>query len=481
MKNLNKIITVVILSLFVNFSFAGELESYKIKFKINGISDTIVYLGHHYGNKNIVVDTANVDKNGSGVFKGTKKLNGGIYFIVMPSFNNNFFEIVVDKDMDFSFETDTVNFVESMKIKSSEENQVFNDYQKFMIINNKYSGELRQALIKNKSNADSTKYYKDKSINLDKKVKDYWANIQEKYPDYLISVMIRAMQMVEVPESGIDKNNPKKDSLEAVYAHNYRKNHFFDNIDFSDDRILRTPIFHKTFEYFVKRAVIQTPDSLIKASQKLIKLAEANDNLYRYIVIYMLNYYEESHLMNMDKLFVSVAEDYYLSGKAEWSDSTFISKLSKRVKEIKPNLVGNLARDLKLQTPDKNFVRMHEIEADYLVLIFWETNCGHCKKIVPKLFKEYQEKLKSKNTKVYSIYTQIEEEAWTNFIEHKELYDDGWYNVYDKYRFSNFRYYYDISSTPIIYLLDSDKKIIGKRLTVEQISDMIDRLNKFKK
>jgi hypothetical protein len=75
------------------------------------------------------------------------------------------------------------------------------------------------------------------------------------------------------------------------------------------------------------------------------------------------------------------------------------------------------------------------------------------------------------DVQVLAIYTQLEREPWEKFIEDKELFD--WINAYDKYYFTNFRNNYDIYSTPTIYLLNKDKKIIGKRLAVEQIEKMI--------
>ncbi len=106
MKNLKRIFAVIILSLLVNISFAGGDKGYKVKFKINGISDTIVYLGHHYGDKIFAVDTAKIDESGSGIFQGNKKLDGGIYIVIMPSINSKSFEIIIDKDQNFSLETD---------------------------------------------------------------------------------------------------------------------------------------------------------------------------------------------------------------------------------------------------------------------------------------------------------------------------------------------------------------------------------------
>lgn len=468
-----------LISLLTLSTIAGNSkDNYKIKFKINGIKDTIVYLGHYYGDKKFAVDTANVNSKGEGTFSKNKLLPGGIYFIIMPSMHNTFFEIIIDKDQNFELETDTTNFIKNMKLKGSEENQVFYNYQKFMIEKSAESSKLRTSIRNNKDNADSSKIYKEKLKKVDKEVKDYWANIEKKYPEYLISKIVKSMQEVEIPKPNIDKNNPKKDSLEWAFKYNYYKNHYFDNIGFDDSRMLRTPIFYNKLNTYVTKILLQNPDTLIKAAHKMINEAKADSEMYKYILIYWLNYYEESHLMGMDKLFVDIAENYYLKGKAEWSDSTFLSKLSDRVTKLKPNLVGNIAPDLKLETPDGKYVRLLEINSKYIVIIFWEPHCGHCKKAVPKLFKLFKDDLKAKGVSVYAVYTQNEAEPWTDFIEQKDLNNDKWYNVYDKYNFSNFRNLYDIYSTPTIYLLDKNKKIIAKRLDVDQIQQMIDRLEK---
>jgi hypothetical protein len=39
---------------------------------------------------------------------------------------------------------------------------------------------------------------------------------------------------------------------------------------------------------------------------------------------------------------------------------------------------------------------------------------------------------------------------------------------------------YDIYSTPVVYVLDKDKKILAKRLDVEQIEEFLDHQMKLK-
>ena len=77
------------------------------------------------------------------------------------------------------------------------------------------------------------------------------------------------------------------------------------------------------------------------------------------------------------------------------------------------------------------------------------------------------------------MYTQVKEyDEWIQFIEENAI--DDWINAYDPYGWSKFRDKYDIYSTPTIYILDKDKKIIAKRLDVEKIQEFIEGYEKFK-
>lgn len=44
-------------------------------------------LGHHFGDKNSIIDTAKINTSGWMEFKNKEAVPGGIYFIVLPSKN----------------------------------------------------------------------------------------------------------------------------------------------------------------------------------------------------------------------------------------------------------------------------------------------------------------------------------------------------------------------------------------------------------
>ncbi|MBE9469133.1 MAG: redoxin domain-containing protein [Bacteroidetes bacterium] len=472
MKNLIKL--VLILSVIFVSTYQSLADGYKIKVKINGLKDTTIYLGYHFGDKNFVLDTTNVNNKGEGVFTGKKNLERGIYLIILPE--KSFFELIIDKDQDFSVETDTSskaeNFVKKLKIKGSKENLEFNDYQKFMIVQSEKIGFLRKKMQLNKENKDSLEIYKQKIKDTDKDVKNKWGEIIKNNPEALLSKIINSLNEVIVPDAPLDENGNKIDSL---FAYHYYKNHFFDNVDFTDDGLLRSPIFFYKLNQFFKKVIIQIPDSVNIEAEKIIEKSKADKDVFQYVLQFIFNYANSSNIMGMDKTFVFLAEEYYLSGQATWVDSSFVEKIRDRVNELTPNLIGNLAPELKMTTYDEKFVSLHQVKAEYTVLIFWDPDCGHCKKDLPKLHELYQ-KYWEKGVEVFSVYTQVDFKEWKKFLVDKGLTD--WLNVYDPYNFSDFRNKYNVVSTPLVYVLDKDKKIIAKRIdidTVEKIlSDKID-------
>lgn len=476
---MKSIFLLIFLASGIATSFAQS--GYSIKGKIKGLRDTLVYLGNHYGNKQYVKDTTWVDKEGNFVFAGEKKLDGGIYLIVLP--NKKYFEILIDKEQNFSFETDTTaEQVENMKIKGSEENTAFYKYLRFISQQHKKADPIRQRISKinedtlaaKTSKKDSLKILQDKITAIDNEVKKYKSDYIKANPGTFLSVIFKAQDEVEVPEAPILPNG-RKDSL---FPYRYYKAHYWDNVSLSDDRLLRSPIFHNKLKYYLEKVVIQHQDSIIKETDKLVEKTAGNKETFKYVVWYITTTYETSQIMCFDAVFVHMVEKYYVTWKAYWVDSVQNQKIIHRGMTLKPLLCNKPAPPMIMQdTLDKN-ISLYEVKAKYTVVVFWDPDCGHCQKVVPKLNEAYNSKLKAKGVAVYSVDIEDIDDKWRKFIREKNL---NFINVHDKYKQYYLRQLYDIYSTPVIYLLDENKRIKGKRLDVDQIEGFIDFLEKQKK
>ncbi len=462
----------ILISFFATAIFA---QSYEIKVNIQGLSDTVIYLGHHFGEKKYVIDTTTIDSKGNAVFRGDKELNRGIYLVVMPSRGMNYFEVLVADNKSFSIETDTANYVENMKIKGCKENILFNEYQKEMAGIQERRTELSKEYEAVKDNEEERKLVSDKMRALNEERVEYMDKVIEKNPKTFFSKILLAMKDVEIPDPPKDKNGVITDS---TFQYRYYKSHYFDYIDFTENGLLRTPIYEGKLNYYFDKMVVPLIDSLLPEANGIItKAYEAGDSLmFQFTASHLLHYFETSKVMGYDAVFVDIAEKWYLSGKAEWADSAFLSKLTERVEKITPTKLGATAYNLqRMQSVDDKYYNLHSVEADYTVLVFFEPHCGHCKKEVPKLMDYYRDTLKPMNVKIFTVYTQYDKDEWKEFLDDKNLYEEGWYNIWDgPYPHSKFRDFYDIYSTPVVYVLDKEKKIIGKRIGVENIKSLIE-------
>ncbi len=447
-------------------SFA-KADGYNIKVHIDGLADSTVYLGYYFGDKQYVKDTLKLDKKANGTFKGNKKLEGGIYFVLVPG--NTIFELMIDNEQDFSVSTkftkDAGDLTKYLESEGSDEVKMYVDYQQFMISQNAKATELRKRLTKTK---DDEKAVKDSLALLYEEVKARWDDIETNHQKSLLAAVLRINKDIDIPDFPRDADGKV---LDSAFQYKFYKKHFFDNVDFQDARMLRTQFFQPKIDRYFEKMILQAPDTIIKESKMLLDKAEGCDEVFRFLLQTIFNKYNNSDIMGMDKVLVFFGDNYYLNGRATWADSTWLEKLRERVEELRYNQVGNQAVELKLYTYDDQPVTISGINAEYTVLFFFEPSCGHCKKATPKM-KALADKFWERGVEVMGIYTQTDKKEWGEFIEKQGL--DNWINAWDPYNQSGFRLFYDIRSTPSIYLLDRGKKIIAKRIDVETLEKVLE-------
>ena len=57
---------------------AAAQNGYEIKVTLKPFKNQYIYLGHYYGKQLPIIDSVKLNDKSEGVFKGTKKLGGGI-------------------------------------------------------------------------------------------------------------------------------------------------------------------------------------------------------------------------------------------------------------------------------------------------------------------------------------------------------------------------------------------------------------------
>ncbi|GIV34498.1 MAG: hypothetical protein KatS3mg031_2033 [Chitinophagales bacterium] len=491
MKNILYSFILATASLNLGYSQAQNQGGYEIKVKINNLKNDTIYLAYHYGDKQYIKDTAVLDSKGIAVFKGPEKLPGGFYLIVYP--NKNFFEIIVNEQR-FYVENDTTDFQKNLKTSGSVENKIFAEDMAFISQKQKERQALENEKKAAEGDAQKMKDIQARLEALDKEVKNFRNKLAQNYPNSFYVKFLKSLEEVEIPEPPRDAEGKPIDSF---FEYRYYKDHYFDNIDFTDDRMLRTPTFHKKVMTYLEKVVPQHPDSIGKYCDIILERSRPNPEMFKYWLITLLNYYAKSNIMCQEAVYVHLVENYYAKGDATWVSDDDLYRITDRAKKLKPTLCNRVAPNMYLRDLNNNLIPLHSIKAKYLMVYIYDPDCGHCKKETPKFVEAYKKIVDSMHIdfKVYAAPTlhlhkgEYDENknpifsndpkdlnAWPDFV--KQYHLERWINVADLYLQDNFRALYDINSTPQEFLLDADKKIIAKRFNAEQLVKIIEDLER---
>lgn len=460
----------VTLSLFLLILFRVEAQNagYHLDVHIDGLHDTLLIMGYHFGEKKFIADSAFADANGHAVFEGDTLLNGGIYFIILPE--KNYFEFMLTDDQTFEIRVKRDSLISTLQFKGSTENDLFADYQRFMMDMQMQRSELMQnlklagddSLSKAKLNADLQE--------LDKRVDAYWARITTEHPTTLLASVIKAMMPIEIPKFTAPQGASNPDSLRWAMSYNYNQLHYFDNINLNDRRLIRSPILVPRINNYFDHVLLPLPDTLIAAACMLIEKSKADSMMFQFVVQHLLNKFLTSDHMGMDGVFAKIAERYYLDGEAWWADAKLIDNIRENVECIIPNMIGKQAPELKLLNEKMQYVDLYDIKAKITVIYFWDIDCSHCKKVTPELKKLYTE-YKPLGLEVFGVYTQGDQPKWMEYTREHGL---NWVNVWRPNIGSDFRKNYNVKGTPVIYVLDANKKILAKRISHETLAEILE-------
>ena len=487
---MKRIIYHLLLVVFLVTLSKPGISQYNIKISIPNFPNDTLLFGHYFNESIMLQDTFFTDGSGMAVISKNKTLPYGMYTIYFP--NQSRFDLLIDTDQDFSIKTDTLDLLNSTKIKNSFENAQFYSYLKFLDDKRKVSTPIHER-IRNPINKEDSISARLEIKALNEEVNNFLEELMEKNKGTYLAAFILSMKEVEVPEAPLDE---KGEPIDKNFQRNYYKEHYFENFDLSDVRLLRTPVYERKITTYLDRVIPPIPDSIYKEVDMLIEKSRSDTLLFKYMLTTLFNYYAKSKYVGMDAVYAYIGEKYYIP-EATWSSPEFIEKLKERVEKINPLIIGKKGPDIQLRkVSDDEFIlaesdsvlmwnphvgvffNLYEIKAKFTVLYFWEPDCGHCKKTIPQLHEMYQQ-YRDKGLEVIAVNMLGGAEGkvkWTKFINKNGLY--GWINAWNPYDFS-YKDIYDVGSSNILYLLDENKNIIAKKIGPEQVEAIISReLNK---
>lgn len=437
-----------------------------VKMKINGYANGWVKLLGFYGDQNWILDSVMVDAQGNAQFKKDTPIYEGMYFIAFP--DQKFAQLLIDKQQQFTLEFTKSDPVSSMKVKGCPDTELLYQNLRFESDLQKKFDAIKQkmdAAVKGSPEYAAAEQEQNNLINVRKA---HIISFKENHPDAFFTAFKIAGQNPDLkktlrPDGSVDEDL-------QVY---YYRNEFWDGVDFSDVRLLRTPVYFNKLKRYIKELTPQVTDSLTKYADIVIGKSKANKEMFKFTVNWIALQYKQTKIMGLEAVYVHLVQKYWTKEQAWWSDSTEIAGLRGEVALMAPSLIGQTGQDIRAKNEKGEYISLYDIKTPFIVLYMFSYECDNCKKETPKLVKVMTEWKKKGLADCFTLCLDDKEDEWKKYLSTSGL--SAFHNVFDFQRESKYHRKYHVDVTPEMYVLNKERKIIASNIDSEQLPQVFER------
>ena len=415
-----------------------------------------IFLMSIYGEKTKAIDSATTDALGNFRFTISNRLPG-MYRIQWSK--DGLVDLVWNQE-DVKFVTTSKNPEDSLQIVSSIENRINQTYAKLDRINQSKL-QLLMPVVDYYPVKDA--FYASVAHELEhaqKSQQQYLDSLMKLYPNSFAVRMAKIYQTPFIP-AGLSK----EDRI------TFLKQHYFDKVDFSDTSLLRSMVFvNKTIAYLSIYSNNRMPQKqleaeFIKAVTLMLGAASVNPVIYKFLLDYLVGGFDKYHF---DEVITYIADNFQDPSSCE--DQQRKSALQKKLDTFKKIAIGKIAPDLTVPDLQGKQVRLSGINSEYTLVVFYASTCPHCAAMTPRL-KELYEGQQPKRFEVMSVSIDTSRADWTTFIREQKV---KWINVSDLKGFAGKPADdFNIYATPTMFLLDREKKILSKPISLMELEQAL--------
>lgn len=449
--------------LFISLGMRAQTAD--IQLTVAGLSGGKARLMGSFADQRFLIDSAAVGPDGRAVFRRDSLYPQGLLYALLP--DNTSIPFMASEDQQFALRTRQGALADAMEVDGSVDNELL--YQNLRFENDFQKGyqAAAQAL---KGMAPGAPGYDDLKRQADALLEARRRHLQsfvEEHPNTLFTHYKTAGQNPELRDIRKPDGTPDERAQVARY-----RAEFWDNVDFSDARLLRTPVIFNKLKRYIAELTPQHPDSLIAATDALVQQVLDKPEYYQFFVNWIALQYEptKTTVMDGEAVYVHIIKRYITHERAFWTTPAEISALQRRADEMSASLVGRPAPNVTAPDPNGQLRSLLDLKAPYLVVFMFNPDCDHCIEETPRLI-EFLNNRAERDVEVFGIALDTDDAAWKAFIHKMGI---PWVNVFDPTNRAIYaKYYVDI--TPELYVLNPERIIIGKNLKASQIAEIIAR------
>ncbi len=450
----------LILIVLQGLIFSSATGQYSIHIQVDSMPTSRAYLYEFVGDRTgEIVDSVHTTQAGHVMFELPANAHPGMYRMVMGP--RTWLDFIFNKE-DIVLHTHFNTPVDSLKVKSSKENDLWNGYMNYFLIMNRKQEYLSRLLsVYNPSDP----FYKSIEQELAGVRQTDPETVSKKIiknnPDSYVARMLKIEQSPQVP-LGLSMDEERDYILE----------NFFSGIDFTDSTLMYSPpLISRVRNYFGLFQRAYPPDeveeAMIGGLNRLLSKAAISDPLYDFLLEELAQMFERSEF---ETFFAYFMENFLLG--ASCKDESRNLKLAETLAAIQKTAIGNISPEVILPLPSGPLI-LSEMKEPLIMVLFWASWCQHCNEMLPEIRKIY-EQYKSKGFEVISI--SLDEDP----KEYQKAIDSGHYSWINYSELKGWdcsiAYDFGIRATPTMILMDQNKRIIGKPRNPQHLRQLISNL-----
>ena len=283
---------------------------------------------------------------------------------------------------------------------------------------------------------------------------------------FIFIISLFSLVVVKTTAQNLIVNTSPKETQSSI--------NIFKNINFSDPQLYSSGLVFSIIErqfWALQKSGLDDATKLKELNTSvdiILDSVKKNEKFYNDLTKYLFQYFEKYSLFTASEYIALKA----LNQKEVTLNSALVNKLESyrkmRVGNMAPNfeLVGDV---LKNGVVVKKTIRLADINAKYKLVIFGGSWCNQCRSEMIQLLPRYNN-WKSKGLEVVFISLDTDKKEFENFTAPFPFYSAC---DYKKWETQAAKDYY-VSSSPTIFLLDSDNKIILRPPTVASLDSWLD-------
>jgi thiol-disulfide isomerase/thioredoxin len=449
----------IISFLFLFYSCKCNVKQYEITGRIDGYDQGMVYMAESHGEQPLVMDSARITDRRFSLMVG-EEVQAGLYrFFLHPEdpYAKSFY-IVCNRE-DISFSTNYNQLTDSMLISTSVENK--NLYE-FLVHENTYQQRLNIILSVLDNYPNENNYYQTTVSEFEKIQKERKALIESlirKNPDLYSTRYIRSYLLPLIP-SGLNREERS----------DYLKEHFFDEVDFTDSLLLRSNAFNRLAIEYLSLFRIPGMDResqakmFTQAVDNILLHAYVSPAVYEYLVAYLVDGFEQ---FQMESVVYHIARKNLENIQCQPTRNDI---LETRLKSYLSLRTGAMLPDYSFTAKSGNEVSFSSTRKPFTLLLFWASWCPHCKQLIMQLDRLYEQQYQNV-LRVLSVSLDTSSVAyntaalginrnWVFYCDYK-----GWESD-----IVNKHYVY---ATPTMILFDKKRIILAKPFSLRELDSAL--------